>query len=102
MEQLLLEISNTNKQLAETLKAKDETIAQQQVSLNALIDRINAMTAPIHGHDGTHGAPAVARTAEDIRKAKAATIFQNLQKSQKVRDFKLSNNENIQIHIVTN
>ena len=62
----------------ESLRAKDGTIEKQQDSMNALITKMDTIIAnPIGGA----GAGALA-----IRKDKAASVYQNLQKSQKFRE----------------
>ena len=99
MEELVKSFTETNKELLERLKSKDDTIAQQQASMTELINKVTALTsAPGNGGGIPVAAapvPAPVRSPEDIRKEKSASIYQNLQKSQKVKDFKLSGSENI-------
>ena len=63
------------------------------------MDQLGAGAAAVgngQGARGVHHAPQnPARSAEEIRKEKTTNVYQNLQKTPKIKDFKLSTQENI-------
>ena len=99
------QLMDSQREMLERLQAKDSTIEAQQASMTALIAKIDALdtsgstgatgTGSSSGSRGSHGPPLPIRSAEDIRKDKQANVFQNLQKTPKIKDFKLSTQDNI-------
>ena len=105
----LQELMRANKELMETLKedkqkhlealaAKDELYEKQNEQLASLVEKLTGAAAAADGEGDrrVHHAPhAPAKSAEEIRKEKTTNVYQNLQKTPKIKDFKLSTQENI-------
>ena len=83
----------------DTITKQLEAFTKQQESMEKLLERIAQLSA---GNNGAAAPPPVAppiqpiqRTAEVIRREKFLLLHQNLLKSTKVKDYKISNQENI-------
>ena len=105
----LQELMRANKELMETLKedkqkhlealaAKDELYEKQSEQLASLVEKLTGAAAAADGEGDRrvhHAPPPPAKSAEEIRKEKTTNVYQNLQKTPKIKDFKLSTQENI-------
>ena len=100
----LMDTMEENKQKhLEALAAKDELYAKQNEQLQLLVESLGNLGTAAAAADGDgpganrahHAPPIPVRSAEEIRKDKTTNVYQNLQKTPKIKDFKLSTQENI-------